>query len=315
MHTLFRTTLALFLAISIVMPSVYVGLETPRTQAYDFSGAGGGAIVASAVCNLGGWVNNFLSSAMPWLFPPVTATNINADKFHNITTAGAVIPPAESPTPLIVLDEALWGLEASFTTHVPTADTWMQLQNYEHSQQQAMIQRNTQAISESGNNVSINTGSITWKDCVLDPLVNLLKEMIIDAVTQSIIDWIKGGFKDTPQFLEDPEEFFRDLGMSVVSQYLFDRGLNDLLCEPFRIEIIFSVAFNYSQSNHREGGRLSCSLEDIFPGVNASIDINGDGTINENEQYLDSSTAYKEIVENGNIDFPGGGFPALTGMI
>jgi hypothetical protein len=311
---------ALILAISFVIPSVYISAPPQKVYAVDVPAPTVGDLAATGVtvaaCSLGGWVQGLLSSVLPWLAPPKTAGDVTLNTGFNALTAGpSPVPPHLAPTPVVVEGFAGAGAIAGTTVHVPVSDVWLQQQNFQLSQQLAMIQRNTQAVSESSVTSTVHQGNLTFKECVLDPLVFMFKEIIIDAVTDSIVAWIEGGFYGAPSFVEDPGKFFTDVADESVSAFLYESGLDTLLCEPFRLDLILDLSWDfYMPDMDPKYGRLSCSLDEIFPGVDVAIGIDTNGNTIYAKGY-ESNEAYDQITRKGNIDFPGGGFPAVMGML
>ncbi len=222
MTPLLRTLTALLLAITVVAPSAYLGMQPVRT--------------AEATCGL--------ATAIAALFG-IAGTAAEA------TLAVPVFP---------------------FTTNINTGST------------------------------AASTWENTIKECVIDTIFWIIKEVVIKSITKSIISWIRGGFKGSPAFVTDPHAFFKGVMLNTVSAFLFNEGLDKLLCSPFRIDIIFSFAFDvFGQKNNL--GMLSCSLDKVF---SKGVEVNVQGEV-------DFGNKYKKFV-GGNFHFAEGGIPALMAM-
>ncbi len=52
-----------------------------------------------------------------------------------------------------------------------------------------------------------STGALQTKECVLDGLVVSIREALIAALTQSIINWINNGFEGGPAFVTNLNGF------------------------------------------------------------------------------------------------------------
>ena len=300
----------------MVLPSVYMAHPPERAQAVDVPFPGVGALSGAAAgylaCNLGSWVTGLFKD-LPWMTPLFTKAETNVNKPQNLQTAGpAGLPPQAAPTPLKVEILSTEGKAAATSVAVPTSDVFLQEQNFQLSQQLAMLQRNTESAAQSGTQIAHNEESMTFKECVLDPLANMFKNLIIDAVTDSIVAWIKGGFDGTPSFLEDPSTFFRNVGESAVSAYLYESGLDEVLCEPFSLDVILGISWDfYMPDMDPQYGSLSCGLDEIFPGFDVSVGLDGSGNPITAPGY-DAQQGYDAMFEDGNIDFPGGGWDTFV---
>jgi len=320
MHSIFRSVTAFLLAVLIVAPSVYMSAPAQPKQVQAMTIAGvtvdlntavssfGTGAVSVLSCNLGGWIAGWVGGIFPWLSPEVTATT-EVPAAIGLTGAGVAAPAGVA---------GLAGTGAVDVTKVPVTAPYLQAQNALISEQLAAIAANSLVSAQNTTNSAVQAGNMTFKECVLDPLMWMLKELVIDAVTKSIIDWIEGGFENTPQFLEDPSTFFENVLNDTVSAYLFESGLDQLICEPFAVDVVLDLGWSYyTPDKDPDFGRLSCDLDDAFPGVDISIDVNNDGVIDGADAPVpgaDANTGYSRIVEQGDIDFAGGGFTAVMGI-
>ncbi len=134
--------------------------------------------------------------------------------------------------------------------------------------------------------------SLTTKECIIDPLLWLLKNVIITMLTEQILAWIQGGFEGAPVFLTDPTDFFREVGFTALNQLLFESGIAEFICSPFRADLQLAVFYDYNFPKYAEGGSSSCRHDEIFAGSGGSFEI---------------------LVEEGNLA-DSGGLPALLGM-
>ncbi len=269
-----------------------------------------GGVAGMAVCYWGGYIASFLSSFFPWLSSPVNATVVAAVDIPLTAFAVTLGVGAGAAAPVAAAAAAL--------VTVPTTDvvgtSYLGIQ----AEQNAAVAANTLTTAQSTTQTAAESSNNTFKECTLDGLMKMLANMIIDAVTDSIVAWIKGGFYGAPSFVEDPGKFFMDVAEYSVSAFLYESGLNEILCEPFRLDIILGISWNfYMPDLDPQYGQLSCSLDEFFPGVDINIDLNGDGSYGSGEtmQGYSGNEAYAAVVEDGNIDFPGGGFPAVAAVL
>lgn len=117
-----------------------------------------------------------------------------------------------------------------------------------------------------------------------DSIAYCVVNAMIEYVANSTIAWIQGGFEGNPSFVNNPEQFFKDLADVEASAFLKELAYGTLglnICEPFRAQIVLSIARNhvgnqqgfggvngYSQGGFGGGGGGNvgyggCSLDDI----------------------------------------------------
>jgi hypothetical protein len=80
---------------------------------------------------------------------------------------------------------------------------------------------------------------------------------MITYVANSTIAWVQGGFEGNPSFVNNPEQFFKDLANIEAGAFLQElaygvTGLN--ICEPFRIQIVLTIARNHVGGQQGYGG-------------------------------------------------------------
>lgn len=132
--------------------------------------------------------------------------------------------------------------------------------------------------------------SDNYKEYVLDPLVSVMSEMLLQQMTNSIVNWINSGFEGSPSFIQNPGAFFLDLADQATGAFI--SGDLAELCSPFSIDLRIALSFKY---HPRLQQRYACTL----------------GTIIANS---------KNAVENASIngftsgDFKQGGWPAFVSL-
>jgi len=141
---------------------------------------------------------------------------------------------------------------------------------------------------------AFSTYSIQFKEYVLDPLASGLAKFIIRNLTQSVVQWINGGFEGSPSFITNPSTFFLDLADQVTGDFLAKVGgpLADL-CSPFSIDLRIALAFKYHPRGDQQ--RYKCTLGLII---------------------ANSKNAVKGASINGFTagDFSQGGWPAFVSL-
>lgn len=101
----------------------------------------------------------------------------------------------------------------------------------------------------------------TNKECFLDGLTVQLREVLIEELTASIVDWINSGFNGNPMFITNFGEFFTQVGDEAVGRFLEDEGL-DGLCNSFEIRLAITQDY---YTTYKEQAR--CKLSDVIDNV------------------------------------------------
>lgn len=118
-------------------------------------------------------------------------------------------------------------------------------------------------VSAGANVVTAGAGTVTAamttadkvRTFVLDPLARAAMRRVIQRVTESTVNWINSGFNGNPGYIQNPKQFFLDIGDDVASQFLSQAGVNQI-CSPFRASVRLALVKNYINSDEN----YSCSL-------------------------------------------------------
>lgn len=126
-----------------------------------------------------------------------------------------------------------------------------------------------------GGRVPTEPVALVAKECVGDPLVFALKQLVISSLTQSIIDWINGGFEGAPLFVTNLRFYLEDVANNVAIDFINGGELGGV-CSPFRTDVRRALAIQHQQS-FRENFRIEieCSLDSVAGG-NAAAIIDGE---------------------------------------
>jgi hypothetical protein len=112
------------------------------------------------------------------------------------------------------------------------------------------------AISQAGTFISTKLQEV--KAYILDGLAFAVINTIIEMLTRDILNWINSGFKGNPAFIQNPEQFFLDVGDQVTGQFLQGSDLA-LLCTPFSAQVITALATYRGKT-----GRYQCTLSKVI---------------------------------------------------
>jgi hypothetical protein len=293
MKSFFKKSAALLLIVTVFAPWVYFGTLPPKqVEAADGCGftamlQAGITAVKLAIDAIEGIIDtangvqavNAASGAVGALGIVATIQNMFGQAIGDI-----VGDPANSVTPLIDAADAVGSMTGTVVNFLQTKMEGL--------------------IADMSLNAAATTAasaqSLTFKECILDPLAWLFKNIVIEQITQDIIAWINGGFEGAPAFITDPMSFMQGIGDAATGLFLFESGLDEYLCSPFQIDVIVDFYLNYSTPSFSEFGNMACTLDDVFANVAAGPNINAQ-----------VNAGYDQMVRQGNLDFDGGGFNAV----
>ena len=127
------------------------------------------------------------------------------------------------------------------------------------------------------------TAGQNQKDCILDSIGFVLKELLIKEITASTVRWINGGFEGRPQYVQDLGGFLEDTADAAIGEIIYNDENWDFLCSGIRPEVRLAAALNIYSSSERD--RPRCTLSE-------AVDAIGDLSV---EWDWDN---YNEIVSN-----------------
>lgn len=108
-----------------------------------------------------------------------------------------------------------------------------------------------------------NTTALQQKESTLDAIQYAAAKVVINNITNSIVNWINSGFEGGPAFVTDPEAFLVDVGDQIAGNFIAGTEI-DFLCEPFQLELRralnIDISRNFVQANY-------CRLSDIVSNV------------------------------------------------
>lgn len=148
------------------------------------------------------------------------------------------------------------------------------------------------------------------KDYVTDKLAYDAAGLLLQQVTDSVVNWINTGFEGNPSFLTDPQSFFLDTADQLTGAFIGNTGALSRLCSPFSVDVRLSLALDTANTPSR---RYICTLGSIIDNVrNSTISGGGDVSVNG---YTAGSVGGSATIEGfTGGDFRQGGWPAFIAM-
>lgn len=115
-------------------------------------------------------------------------------------------------------------------------------------------------VSISPSKVQAADGGAGWtlvaKEYGIDGLAWFAANRILKKITAQTVNWINNGFQGNPAYVQDPGQFFLDIGDSTASKFLSGSSLNQL-CSPFKAQVRLALVKNYLDDTD---ANFSCSL-------------------------------------------------------
>jgi len=142
------------------------------------------------------------------------------------------------------------------------------------------VEINTTLLVPTNTVSSVANAALQLKSFSLDTIATAIAKQILMQITLSVVKWINSGFKGSPAFVQNPAQFFENIGDQVAGNFLAaNSSLAANLCSPFNIDVRVALALQISGSTGLSGGsQYSCSLSNMITnGTNAvkGATING----------------------------------------
>ena len=155
-------------------------------------------------------------------------------------------------------------------------------------------------ISTTGNNDVKTTGSLMGGPPGLDSIGYCIINAVIEMLTQATIEWINSGFDGNPAFVENPEQFFKDIADTTAASFLQEivggtTGID--ICQPFRLQIVTGLSGNGNANNY--ANQAKCTLNDISSAFEGSgVDFDYEEYTSGNSEYSGSWDAWYNTSQN-----------------
>lgn len=134
---------------------------------------------------------------------------------------------------------------------VPVADWNVKIDTL-RTKEQLQTQNAARVGTSAGVPGSINSlVNVSW-----DSIGYCIVNSMIDYIARSTIAWAKSGFNGNPAFIENPGKFFKEIGDIEASSFLNTLAygvLGQSICEPFRAQIVLTIARDYLNNSGDSG--------------------------------------------------------------
>jgi len=100
--------------------------------------------------------------------------------------------------------------------------------------------------------------SDTYKTNFLDCITRVWAKVILQQITNSVVNWINSGFNGQPAFVTNYNQFFNNVANQAAGEFIKGSSLS-FLCSPFQAQIRLAIARSYAQRNAQ-----SCTFTSIM---------------------------------------------------
>jgi hypothetical protein len=113
--------------------------------------------------------------------------------------------------------------------------------------------------------------STFFNDCILKPLAITMARTMVRNISNSIVNWINGGFEGKPGFISDFRGLVTQTADQAIGNFIYGSDLK-FLCQPFSVKIRLQLATKYQRAFQEE---VRCTLSSITGNVNSFAKNNG----------------------------------------
>ncbi len=110
-----------------------------------------------------------------------------------------------------------------------------------------------------------------FNDCILTPLAIKMARTMVRNISNSIVNWINGGFQGKPGFVTDFKGLVAESADQTIGNYIYGTDLK-FLCQPFSVKIRLQLATKYQRKFQEE---IRCTLSSVTGNVNSFVNNNG----------------------------------------
>ncbi len=122
-------------------------------------------------------------------------------------------------------------------------------------------------ITGTGQTIAENLGlSIQLSDLITNDVLNCFARTVahaaLEQIARSTVAWINSGFKGSPSFVSNYQQFFTNVADAAAGQFLQSSALS-FLCSPFSLQVKIAVAQSYARTTGQQ-----CTLTRVVGNIN-----------------------------------------------
>ncbi len=109
--------------------------------------------------------------------------------------------------------------------------------------------------------VSLNTNILIYKECILDGVVNALRQAVLGKMIQAGFTTVNTGFGGDPQFVTNLPIHLKERKLNPRAKEIYTGKETDNLCAPFKNTVRTSLQEYYAQKTNKPYQRYSCTAD------------------------------------------------------
>jgi len=118
--------------------------------------------------------------------------------------------------------------------------------------------------------VTLNTGYLVYKECVLDGVIVATREAATAAIVKSVVNWINKGNAGNPQFVTNLNQYLLQHSDETALEFLKDYNL-DGICAPYKQQIRVALARQYMSQTRNSQQAYNCSINLSDEDLNSAL--------------------------------------------
>ena len=103
---------------------------------------------------------------------------------------------------------------------------------------------------------------LTYKECLLDGIVNSMRETLISFIIQSVVRWTNTGFDGNPAYPTNIPLYYLEGIADPVTERVLTGPETEVVSGPFRRDVRVALAKDYSETTRNPQNRLECAVSD-----------------------------------------------------
>ncbi len=141
----------------------------------------------------------------------------------------------------------------------------------------------------SSGSVVENIEIFNIKEFLLDTVAKIAVNMLLSAITNSIVNWINSGFEGNPTFVQNPGDFLADAADQATGVFIQELGMTELCSADWLPKLKLSLQYNVPYTQ-----RMQCTLTGVAENFEDNLKRFEDSFMNGGWDSWLSMTAYPQ---------------------
>ncbi|HVS79678.1 MAG TPA: hypothetical protein VHF05_01740 [Candidatus Paceibacterota bacterium] len=113
---------------------------------------------------------------------------------------------------------------------------------------------------------AFNQFSLVMKEYVGDSVAWFIAKVIIQQMTASVVDWINNGFNGNPAFVQNPQQYFTNIGDAIAGNFILNDPSLNFLCSSFGPQL--RIGLNNQRMLPFQNS-ITCTLTNVIQNIDA----------------------------------------------